>query len=77
MSSSASKESTTLSQIEKEEPDKASIQKKLKENVLTIFKQIKNGCERKFCYNIYCNKNFTCRESNLIYLIFIYLNYRI
>ena len=77
MSLSTSNAASSSSPIGKEEPDKASIQKKLKENILAIYKQIKNGCQRKFCYNIYCNKNFTCRESNLIYLIFIYLNYRI
>ena len=64
MSLSTSNPSSSTSQIGKEEPDKAYIQKKLKENVLTIYKQIKNGCQRKFCYNIYCNKNFTCKESN-------------
>ena len=72
MSLSTSNPSSFASQTGKGEPDKATIQKKLKENILTIFNQIKNGCERKFCYNIYCYKNFTCRESNYIYLIFIY-----
>ena len=72
MSLSTSTTTPSSSQTGKGEPDKASIQKKLKENVLTIYKQIKNGCQRKFCYNIYCNKNFTCRESNYFYLIFIY-----
>ena len=56
-------------EIEKiEEPNKEEIQKKLKENILKIFKQIKNGCSRKICYNIYCGKNLLCKKSNYIYI---------
>jgi hypothetical protein len=51
---------------EAKEPNKEQIQKKLKENILKIFKQIKNGCCRKICYNIYCGKNLLCKKSNYI-----------
>jgi hypothetical protein len=51
---------------EPKEPNKEQIQKKLKENILKIFKQIKNGCCRKICYNIYCGKNLLCKKSNYI-----------
>ena len=54
---------------EPKEPNKEQIQKKLKENILKIFKQIKNGCCRKICYNIYCGKNLLCKKSN--YIIYI------
>ena len=48
---------------ETNEPNKEEIQKKLKQNILEIFKQIKNGCSREFCYNIYCGKNLICKKS--------------
>jgi hypothetical protein len=51
---------------EPQEPNKEQIQKKLKENILKIFKQIKNGCCRKICYNIHCGKNLLCKKSNYI-----------
>ncbi len=51
---------------EPKEPNKEQIQKKLKENILKIFKQIKTGCCRKICYNIYCGKNLLCKKSNYI-----------
>ena len=35
--------------IEKKEPNKEEIQKILKQNILKIFKQIKNGCTHKIC----------------------------
>ena len=44
------------------EPDKEEIKKKLKENSLKIFNQIKGGCYRSKCYNIYCNKCKICQE---------------
>jgi hypothetical protein len=49
--------------IEKKEPNKEEIQKILKQNILKIFKQIKNGCTHKICYNIYCSNNLVCKES--------------
>ena len=57
-----------MSSIKKEEeevkePNKAEIQKILKENILKIFTQIKKGCSRKVCYNIYCGKNLICKKS--------------
>jgi hypothetical protein len=51
---------------EPKEPNKEQIQKKLKENILKIYKQIKTGCCRKICYNNYCGKNLLCKKSNYI-----------
>ena len=59
---------------EPKEPNKEQIQKKLKENILKIFKQIKNGCCRKICYNIYCGKNLLCKKSNYILIFNFYIN---
>jgi hypothetical protein len=59
---------------EAKEPNKEQIQKKLKENILKIFKQIKNGCCRKICYNIYCGKNLLCKKSNYILIFNFYIN---
>ena len=28
-----------------------------------LYKQIKQGCQRKICYNIYCRNNLICRKS--------------
>ena len=39
----------------------------IKENkniIKCIYKQIRRGCRRKICYNIYCNNNLICKESN-------------
>ena len=41
-----------------------------------LYKQIRKGCQRKICYNIYCYNNLIGREStpiviiNIIYFIF-------
>ena len=57
------------------EPNKEEIQKKLKQNILKIFNQIKKGCSRKVCYNIYCAKNLICKKSNsYLYYITILIN---
>ena len=48
---------------EPKEPNKEEIQKKLKENILKIYKQIKTGCCRKICYNIFCAKNILCKKK--------------
>lgn len=48
---------------ETKEPNKAEIEQKLKQNILKIFNQIKKGCSRKICYNIYCAKNLMCKHS--------------
>lgn len=48
---------------EVKEANKEEIQKILKQNIIKIFKQIKNGCPRKICYNIYCGKNLICKQS--------------
>lgn len=39
------------------EPTPEEVQKKLKEQIVHIFKQITNGCKRTTCYNIFCAKN--------------------
>jgi len=62
------KNSKDLSIEEPKESNKEEIQKKLKENILKLFKQIKNGCSRKICYNIYCGKNLLCKKSNSLFL---------
>ena len=49
---------------DKEEINKDEIQKALKSNILKIFNQIKNGCSRNICYNIFCAKNLLCKKSN-------------
>ena len=36
----------------------------IKNRILTIYQQIKKGCYRKICYNIYCNNNLICKISN-------------
>ena len=51
-----------IKELQPKEPNKAEIQKILKSNILRIYKQIKTGCCRKICYNIYCAKNSLCRE---------------
>ena len=59
---------------EKKEPNKEEIQKILKQNILKIFNQIKKGCSRKICYNIYCGKNIICKHSiSYIYNITFFL----
>lgn len=52
-----------ISVLESKEPDRLEIQKKLKQAILTMYKQIINGCPRKICYNTYCHKNLICRKS--------------
>ena len=56
---------TTPIKLESKEPDKAEIQKILKQNLLKIFSQIKKGCSRKICYNLLCVSNIICKNSNL------------
>ena len=51
-----------IKELQPKEPNKAEIQKILKSNILRIYKQIKTGCCRKICYNIYCAKNSLCRK---------------
>ena len=36
---------------------------KNKEAIKYIYKQIRQGCLRKICYNIYCRNNLICRKS--------------
>ena len=49
---------------EKSEINKDEIQKTLKSNILKIFNQIKTGCSRDICFNIFCAKNLLCKKSN-------------
>lgn len=55
--------------VEVKEPNKEEIQKVLKQNIIKIFNQIKKGCKRKVCYNIYCINNSICKDS--IYITFL------
>jgi len=48
----------------KEEINKEAIQKTLKANIIKIFNQIKTGCSRDICFNIFCGKNLLCKKSN-------------
>ena len=34
-----------------------------KEIIKCLYKQIRQGCLRKTCYNIYCRNNLICRRS--------------
>ena len=54
------------------EPNKEEIEKILRQNILKIFNQIKKGCSRNICYNIYCGKNLICKNSKS-YFYNIYL----
>lgn len=55
--------------LKHKEPNKEEIQKVLKQNIIKIFNQIKKGCKRKVCYNIYCSNNSICKDS--IYITFL------
>ena len=46
-----------------QEPNQEEIKKKLKENIVILFKQITHGCNRKHCYNFFCAKNATSLQS--------------
>ena len=60
-------------QEELKEPNKEEIQKILKKNILKIFNQIRKGCSRKICYNLYCGKNIVCKNSKIyFYKIILY-----
>ena len=48
-------------------PNKQEIQNILKVNIKKIFSQIKKGCSRKVCYNIYCGKNLICKKSKYFF----------
>ena len=45
-------------------------------NIKALYKQIRKGCQRKICYNIFCHNNLIGRESmpiiiiNIIFFIF-------
>ena len=41
--------------------------------IKTLYKKIREGCQRKICYNIYCNNNLICRKSMQIITINILL----
>jgi len=49
---------------DKEELNKEEIQKALKSNIIKMFNQIKKGCSRNICFNIFCAKNLLCQKSN-------------
>ncbi len=41
-------------------------EKNNKSSIKSIYKQIRNGCSRKICYNIYCHNNLICNKSKKI-----------
>ena len=55
--------SQNVKEEEKKDQSKEKIQKILKENILKIFNQIKKGCCRNICFNIFCHKNLICKKS--------------
>lgn len=61
-------ENNSINIEESKEPNKQEIQKKLKENILKIYNQIKKGCCRNICFNTFCNKNLVCQKSNYLYI---------
>lgn len=48
-----------------QEPNQEEIKKKLKENIVILYKQITQGCKRKHCYNFFCAKNATTLQSKI------------
>jgi hypothetical protein len=60
---------SSTERVESKEPNKQEIEKVLKQNIIKIFNQIKNGCSHKKCCNIYCFNNLICKESNYNYFI--------
>ena len=66
-----------MKEIERKEPNKEEIQKILKQNILKLFAQIKKGCKRNICYNIYCANNIICKNSKyILYFIFHSIEYK-
>ena len=43
--------------------DKNELNEKLKKNILIIYNQIRNGCRRNICYNIYFKNNLYLQLS--------------
>ena len=41
-------------------------EKNIKLKIKSIYKQIRLGCKRKICYNIYCHNNLICKKSKKI-----------
>lgn len=66
----------TIEKLEEKEPNKEEIQKILKQNLLKLFAQVKKGCKRKICYNLFCANNFMCKNSRFIFFL-TFLYYRI
>ena len=62
---------TSFQPLQPKEPNKAEIQKILKQNLLILFNQVKKGCSRKYCYNILCANNSLCKKSKLLFLILL------
>ena len=31
--------------------------------IISIYRQIREGCQREICYNIFCYNNLICKES--------------
>jgi hypothetical protein len=53
---------------EAKEPNKEEIQKILQQNIIKTFNQIKKGCSRNICCNVYCAKNLICKHSKKFYI---------
>ena len=48
---------TNIKKITNKEIKQNKIHDNIKNIILTIYQQIKKGCHRKMCYNIYCSNN--------------------
>ena len=55
---------TDINKMTNKEIKHNKIQDSIKNEILTIYQQIKKGCNRKICYNIYCSNNLICKISN-------------
>jgi len=53
----------TIAKLESKEPNKEEIKKILKQNLIKLFSQVKNGCKRKICYNLLCANNYICKNK--------------
>ena len=53
---------------DEDEQIKKQIQKRLQENIISLFNQLTKGCFRNHCYNNLCFKNKSTQLSIIYYL---------